>query len=252
MGYNKTPKRMGKGEGGSTLPVLQKMLDSLAKDAKTVFAEAGVNDALRLTRWAGEEKLEVTGELTDVLTSDPIAKEDVRFEVTGNSELYSVAKSDSDGNYVISLYPGTYIAKVSKAGYMDLTESAQTVAEGSLTHNYTVIPCLSVESTTPAEDAVDVAVDTTIVVEFDRNIKFSDTDAELIAASSVVDEDDTEYTISSASISGTDLTLAVDGDLANGKVVTVTIPVDDTVLSDGEDATQAEELVFTFTTVAGS
>ena len=249
----KVPKGLGFGEGGKNVPQLQGLLNAVAKDLEALFTAATVNQALRSIRGSDEVKVTVSGTLTDSVSADPIAFALVTISAEGDATIYYTAISDSEGKYAIDLYKGDYDITVEKSGYLLKEDSSVTVAANA-TKNYTVIPYLAVVESDPAEGDVDVAVDTTVVLTYDRAIKFADNEAAVIANVIIVDEDDTAYVISGAAVGGdgnVNLTLTIDGDLANDKLVTVVVPHDEDVVVGTDDAPMSVDFVLTFTTVAG-
>ena len=112
-----------------------------------------------------------------------------------------------------------------------------------------IVP-LVVASTSPADEATDVAIDSSVTITFDRGIySYARSDDSVIDNVTVVDEDSTAYTIASIDISANVLTLNIDGDFANAKVVTVTVPVD-AVFGDNNNGVLESPYVFSFTTIA--
>ena len=108
---------------------------------------------------------------------------------------------------------------------------------------------LSVLESTPAEDATDVAVSSTITIVFDRYVREAAGNTDLLAKISVSDPTPTSYTLLSAEITDDTLVITIDGDLANAVLVTAVLDKDG-IVAQNNSGKMEDDFTLTFTTVA--
>jgi len=247
--FRKIPDKIGYAEGGSRIPKLFELMNALTDDLELLFGDSDLNIARRKLRGTKEDTVEVDGTITDSISGDEVFGAEVEMAVE-DGDVSLKAISNKDGEYAIDAYPGDYDFSISKVGYLTKTQESQTITV-DVTKDYVIIPYLKVLETNPEEGEEDVAVDADVVLTFDRDVEFGDDEDAAKAAIIIKDEDDTEYDVLGVVIVDAVATIDVDGPLANGKKIIVTVPVDDSFKADSvDDAPMQDDFVLTFTTIA--
>lgn len=248
MGYYKIlPNEIGKGEGGSKMAQIQDLLNAAAADMETLYTAASVNLAARTFRGNNETKYVLAGDIVDE-DAAALAGALVTAYVKDTSDVAGAVLSDSDGYFIMNLYPGVYDVVISKTGYTSVSYDDTTVSADVTTFDKTLATNLSVLSTSPTGSVAQPA--SSIDIVFDRTLT-DNSGGDDMHTNITLEQGTGSITIASSALATTTvsndtLRLTLSGTLDEADEVTVTIPSAATVKG-SNDELLADDYEFTFT-----
>lgn len=255
--YKVLPPEIGKGEGGGKIAELQAMINALAVDVKAAYIAGSLNDADRKFRGNDETIYSYGGTVSDPLAAGIEGVLVTAYLKDSQTNIADAVLTDSNGDYALSLYAGTYDIVMTKTGYTSVSYDDTTVSADSTAFDKTMATNLVVLSTSPVASST-AQPGTIIDIVFDRALTDNSGDDD-IKDDLEVTVDETPATITSGTIvtttiSNDTLRITMASSLGEDKAIAVTVGASATVKGANsellvEDYEFAFDTGFTYLTV---